>query len=163
MSVSATIRGTVTVEEILTGNIDSMSAANRTVTHNQFNEAENLTGTTTPPVTVVAAFVQALTGGAATIDLNALTGTNGATVSFNGLKVQAFMIKNLGVNTMTLTNAGGNAYPMFGATLNIVLNTGQWALLYGNDDTPDVNSGVADDLTLAGTVSQTCEIIIVAG
>ncbi len=163
MSVSLTLRGTVTVVETLTGNTDSASAANRVVTHTQFSESQNLTAGTTPPVTTVAAFVQALTGGAATIDLNALTGTNAATVSLNGLKVQAFMIKNLGANTMTLTNAGGNAYPMFGATLNIVLNQNQWALLYGNDSTPDVNSGVADDLTLAGTASQTCEIIIVAG
>ena len=162
MSVSLTYASNVTVSEVLTGNTDSLTEAKRTVTHDQFNTAASLSSTSTPPVTKVANFVQALSGGTATIDLTSLTGTNGASVDGSGLKVQAFKMKNLGANTMSITFGAANPYNLAGADFKVNLLTNQEWTFYGNDATPDVAGG-AKDMDLAGTTTQTCEISIVMG
>ncbi|KKK95666.1 hypothetical protein LCGC14_2670530, partial [marine sediment metagenome] len=101
MAVEVTYAANCTVVEELTGNTDSLSAADKEVTHSQFNTSDTLNAGSTPPATKVAAFVQALTAGTATIDLTALIGTNGATVDGSGLKVQVLKMKNLGANVMS--------------------------------------------------------------
>ena len=163
MSVELTYRADATVKETLTeAGTPSASAGNRLITHNEFNTTAALTGSTTPPVTKVAAFVQALTGGAATIDLMSLTGTNGVTVVGDGLKVQLFKMKNLGANVMSATIGAATPYALAGADFKMTLTQNQEFTFYGNDATPDI-SGTVKHIDLAGTTTQTAEITIVMG
>lgn len=167
MSVALTYRSQVTVAETLTdadGVSLSASETNRVVTHDQFNTTASLTSATTPPVTTVAAFRQALTDGAATIDLTALPGTNGASVSGTGLKVQAIKFKALSTNAnvITITEGASNGYALAGASWSVALLAGQEFTLYGNDATPDVAAG-DKTIDLAGTGTQSVDVIVVLG
>lgn len=162
MSVAATIGLQVKSVETLANNTGSAADSKRVVTHDRYDESHVLTASTTPPVTKCAYWLQALSGGAATVDLTAMTGTNGATVDGTDLKVQGLHVKNLGANTLTLTFGAANPYNLLGAAFVIVLTQDQEFMMYGNDATPDVAAG-AKDIDLAGTGAQTSEWSVVLG
>lgn len=162
MSVSLAYKSEVTVTEVVTGNTDAYAAANRTVISDEFNTTAALASGTTPPVTKVASFVQALSTGTATVDLTSLTGANGASVDGTGLKVQVLKMKNLGANTMSITFGAANPYALAGADFKVSLTQNQEITFYGNDASPDIASG-AKNMDLAGTASQTAELTIVMG
>lgn len=162
MSVSLTYAAVVTARETLETSVAAATAGNRVVIHNQYNSSATLDANTTPPVTKVAAFSQALTAGAATIDLTALTGTNGASVDGTGLKVQVFKIKNKGANNLTVKFGASNPYNLLGASWTLILAQNQEITVYGNDATPDIASG-AKNIDLSGTTTQTSEVVIVMG
>jgi len=73
MSVKLEYTTNLTATEVLETNTVSSAAASRTVKHTLLNKAVTLDAATTPPASKVAAFEQALTTGAATIDVTALT------------------------------------------------------------------------------------------
>lgn len=163
MSVSASWAATCTVVETLPNNTSSAPDATRKVTHTEFNEGSTLTATTTPPATTVAEFIATLTAGALTIDLTALTGTNGVTVNGTGLKVQVVRIKNLGANIMTFKVGAANGHTgVFAATNGQPVQPGAVFMLYTNDTNDDVD-GTHKTWDVTGTGSQTAEITIVLG
>ena len=107
--------------------------------------------------------MQALTAGAATIDLTALTGTNGAAVDFTGLKVQAAKFINpVGNAAMTITFGATNPYLLGGTAFKWILSAGQELLVYLNDASPDVASG-AKNIDISGTLAQSLTCVLVAG
>jgi hypothetical protein len=161
MAVSVTYGATCTIAETLPTNTGSAAAATRVVTHSEYNEAATLTAVTTPPVTLQASFLLTLTAGAASVDLRALTGTNGASVDGNGLKVQIVRVKNLGANSMTIATGASNGHAgVFGA--GNVIAAGGHEMIYTNDTGDDIS---ATDKTwdVTGTGSQTSEWTIVMG
>lgn len=162
MSVSVTYAATCTVAETLANNTGSAPASTRVVTHTDYNETASLTAATTPPVTTVAAFLLTLTAGAATIDLRALTGTNGASTDGNGLKVQILRFKNLGANIMTLTPGASNGIDLLGSASSLAVPAGGHFMMYFNDASPDISS-TDKTIDVAGTGSQTAEVTIVMG
>lgn len=164
MAVALTYATNLTVVETLANNTPSAPDATRKVTHTNFNSAASLSAATTPPVTTAAFFQQLLTAGAATIDLTALTGTNGATVNLTGLKVQAIKFKALATNAnpITIGEGASNGYELLGSGWTLDLAPGQEIVIYGNDATPDVG-GSAKEIDLAGTGTQGLEVSIVAG
>ena len=89
------------------------STTKRRVTHDQFNTTLELSAASTPPVTKVAALQAALVAGAATIDLENLTGTNGAAVVGTGLRVQAMKVRNPSTNANAITIARILLIPVF--------------------------------------------------
>ena len=112
MSVTVTWSNDVTVAETLTSGVTG--ASNPIIRHNGFNapksgeaEVATLTASTTPAATKVAEGNLALTAGAYTIDLTSLTGTNGASVTFNGLTVRNILIRNKGAAAMTFAKGAG--------------------------------------------------------
>lgn len=161
-AVSVTYAAKSTVVETLPTNTGSAADARRKVTHDQYNEETTLDSTTTPPATQCAHFLLTLTAGAATVDLRALTGTNGASVDGNGLKVQILRVKNLGANILTLTPGASNGIDLLGASSSIAIPAGGHFQMYFNDASPDI---AAADKTIdcAGTGSQTSEWSIVMG
>lgn len=160
MSVSTTITSNITTVETLTdGDIGS---TNNTVTHNQFDSSSVVNGTSTVPATKCAYFTGALAAGAKTIDLTALASTNGAVISGSGLKVQAFKVKNLGANAMTFTDGASNGYELAGDGWKLILASGQYAMIYGNDAAPDID-GTHKTIDVSGTGTQTFECSIVMG
>lgn len=164
-TVDLVYKSTVTATETLdSADAPASSTANRIVTHNGYNTALTLSASTTPPVTKVAAFSQALTGGAATIDLTALDGTIG-TVDGTGLKLQVLKLKAPTTNTATLTATKGasNGYGLdsAGATWTIPLAPGAECTLYLDDDPPDISSTVKNiDLSGTGTESIYVEAVL---
>ncbi len=164
MSVKLEYTTNLTATEVLETNTVSSAAASRTVKHTLLNKAATLQASTTPPVSKVAAFEQALTAGAATIDLTALTGTNGAAVDGTGLKVQAIKItaKATNANVITITKGASNGYALAGADFSVALAAGQEFVLFGNDAAPDIASD-AKTLDLAGTLAQAVQVIVVMG
>lgn len=166
MSVSLTFAQTATAQETLAQNTTGLNASSRVVTWSAFNKTASLTASTTPPVTKVAGGTVALSGGAKTIDLTALTslGANGYTEDMTGLKVQSFYFENpsTNANVISATFGASNPYNLSGADWKLTLSPGQSILLYGNDATPDVAAG-AKNIDFAGTAVQPFKIQIVAG
>lgn len=161
MSISVAFASTLTVTEVIENNTVTASAANRTVTHNSLNLTATLNSGTTPPVTQYAGFLLTLTDGAATIDLRALTGTNGKSVDGNGLKVQAVRIKNLGANPMTFSTGASNGHNLFTAD-GLIIPPGGDVLLRTNDNQDDIDA-THKTIDVAGTGSQTANVEFVLG
>jgi len=161
-SVEVTYAATATVVETLPNNTGSASDARRKVTHDAYNETATLNSGSTPPATLVAEFLLTLTAGAASVDLRALTGTNGASVDGNGLKVQVLRVKNLGANILTIVPGASNGIDLLGGSSSLTIPPGGHVMMFFNDGAPDI---AAADKTLdcTGTASQTSEWSIVMG
>lgn len=162
MSVSANLNMICNVVEQIAVDADSVSGSGGQVTHNQFNSTATYTGSTGVPVTKVSAQVLALSTGAKTLDLSALLGINGGAVNATGLKLQIWLLKNLGANDMTFTFGASNPYEALGPAFLFVLKTGQVAQFFLNDSAPDVGSG-AKSIDVTGTASQTFQSMMVFG
>ena len=160
MSVTSTISLAMPAIHTLTS--AAVASANNTVTLNAYDESHALSGTTTPPITTPAYFLATLVDGALTIDLTALSGTNGATVSGSGLKVQALHVKNLGANALTIGEGVANGYELAGNAWTCILAQNQEVMFYLNDAAPDID-GTHKNIDLAGTTTQTSEWSILMG
>ncbi len=154
----------LTVTETLSTNVPAASAPD--IIHSAFNIARtNQTSSSTPPVTKIAAFEQALAAGAATIDLTSLTGTNGAAVTGEGLRVQYMLLVPKSTNTgvITISKGAANGYDGFGADFSIELPAGAGgALLINDDNGSDIAAG-NKTLDLAGTLVESLQVVIVMG
>ena len=164
MPVAVTYASTLTVVETLSTNVPDATAP--TVTHNGFNRTATLNASSTPPASKMASFQKALSAGAATIDLTALTGTNGATVDFTGLKMASVKFQNPATNANAITVKAGaaTAYLIGGAAWSWILQPGDEFLWESGvvNAAPTV-SGSLKSIDLAGTGSQALNVIMVAG
>lgn len=162
-TLSATVAATCTVTEIL-DNTPFATSAHKQVIHDMLNQSLTLTTGGSVPITVIAAFNQALTVGAATIDFTSLTGTNGATVSGSGLKLQVaiFLAKSTNANALKIANGTSNGYNGWGSDFAVTLDAAQWVMLYGKDLEADVD-GTHKTLTLSGTGSQSVDVLLLFG
>jgi hypothetical protein len=116
MSVAINYTSKITATEQLETN---MPAANdKQVQHNGYDTAATANATSVPPVAKCAFFQKALVGGAATIDLTALVGSNGAAVDGTGLRVQFIKFRNKSSNAaghvMGLSKGTPNGYDGLG-------------------------------------------------
>lgn len=157
MAVSATYNFGLTVNETLSTGVPAASSP--VIVHDAYNESATLNASSTVPATQVANFLLALTAGAATINLAALTGANG-TIDGTGLRVQVLRIKNLGANAMTFSEGASNGIALSG--LPIVVPAGGIAMHYFADASPDIASGDRT-IDVAGTGTQTAEVSILLG
>jgi 2-succinyl-5-enolpyruvyl-6-hydroxy-3-cyclohexene-1-carboxylate synthase len=166
MSVNVTYRSDLTVAEVLeTGVSGVATAAKKTVTHDKYNTGPTtLSAATTPAASKVAEFEAALTAGAASIDLSALVGTNGATVVGTGLKVQAFKFRAKSTNTGPITIAKGasDGYGLLGAAFSVALAPGAEMQSLTAGGSPAVGSS-AKTLDLSGTGTDVLEVAIILG
>jgi hypothetical protein len=162
MAVSVTYAATCTVRETLATNTGSASDSSRVITHDAYNESTTLSASSTPPATTCAHFLLTLTAGAATVDLAAALGTNGATVNMTGLKVQVLRVKNLGAAARTLAPGAANPYPFLGTANDITIPPGGHVMMFLNDASADV-AGAVKTIDATGTGTETSEWSIVAG
>ena len=164
MSVSVAYQAKATATEALETNIPATPTGSRSVVHSAWDTTKTLNSGSTPPATKVAAFQKALAAGVATIDLSALTGTNGSTVVGTGLRVQVLRVRNPAANGNPISIAKGaaNGYDGFGATFFLELVPGAEALIFGNDAGGDIG-GANKNLDLAGTLIQALDVEIVLG
>ena len=166
MSVRATAAMNLSVAETIDTSVPALGAQN-TIVHDGFTSTHTIYSSTTPPATKVAAFTKALVAGAATIDLTALTGTSGASVTFSGLKVQMVKIINpsTNVNPLVVVPGASNGYNLLGAAFKITLKPGEEHQFYLPEGPPDVAGGAKTlDLTDGGAGgTESSQWILVAG
>ena len=125
---------------------------------------KKLTSSTTPPVTKVWADDVALSGGAATLDLQALVNVNLPNVDFTGLKVQALVMTCPSGNSgaIIIKPGASNDYDLGGAAMSWAVSPGGELIYLSLDNAPDV-ANADSELDFAGTGSETFKILMVAG
>lgn len=135
----------------------------------KFDELVKLTSSSTPAVTKVYAQQRALSAGALTLDLTALTDGTGAALDLTGLKVQFVAFANKPVsgapNTDTLNVKFGatNGYNIFGdAASEVTLAVGGWCIFYNPEGTPDVANGSADTVDVSSSDADADFIVMIA-
>ncbi len=168
MSVTCTFKSQADVVETLETNVPAMTSGS-SISHTGYKTEKSLSATGTvsqPAITKCAIFSKALSGGSATIDCTALTGTNGATVDFTGLKICVMKFKNPSANANAITVAKGASNGLgvttSGTTFSIPIAPGAEWMHYCNEGMPDVGSG-AKTFDLTGTGSQALEVTLLAG
>lgn len=159
MSVSCRYAFNLTTTETLESGVAGVSSPS--LSHNAYDESGTLNASSTPPATKIATFLMTLSAGAATINLAALTGVNGASIDLTGLRVQMLRIKNLSAsNALTFSEGASNGIALVG--LPEVVPAGGIFQKFYNDASPDI---AAADRTIdvSGTGTDTAEITIIAG
>jgi hypothetical protein len=164
--ISSALRlGLTCREEIVTGApfaSDGSSNADDLITH-YINLDESLSASSSVVPSKGIAVEVALIAGAKTLDLTALSGTLGSTVTMSGLKLQHLIIKNkTGNGDMVFTEGATNGYEAMGNAWKITLKAGQYFAFNGLDLTPDV-SGSAKDIDVTGTGTQSFQIFAIFG
>ena len=161
---AARVTSQLSVTEELKG---APGCTGKTVTSDYFNLGPQLYGpATTIPVTHYSHAEYTLDGGgAATIDLTALLGTQ-EDIDATGLKVQLFRVKSNSADNGALTISPGaaNPYVLFGAGNSLVYPAGltlDWPFPFG-DKLADVAAGVKN-IDLAGTAGNVFDIEILVG
>lgn len=165
MSVSVSYTSNLTVTETVSDGLVSSSA--NTLSFNGANTSGTFIASTsgTPCAkrgSASLAGLVTLSGGAATIDLTALVGSNGAVVTGDGLKVQFAKFKNTAAAAMVVVGGASNGYLLFGASGSLTIPPGGEMLMKFSDGTPDIDS-THKTLDITGTASQTMLIEFVMG
>lgn len=141
------------VEETLAADVD---AAKSPVVKHKFADSGLLDGTAMQQV----ARILTLTGGALTLDLTSLIGTNGIAIDGTGLRVQLLKIVNLSQSApLTFGQGASNGYPLHGA---ITLQPGQKDMFFGNNQSA-VISPTVKSIDLTGGSGETFELHLVLG
>ena len=97
-----------------------------------------------------------------------MTGPQGVTVDFTGLKVQLIKLACPTTNTagITVDRGASNAYNLFGADNNsaeqVEILPGCATMFYHNDKLEDVDA-THSDVQFAGTGTESIEVHLVAG
>lgn len=152
--ISVTTTSEVTVVEQLTL---GPGATSRTTDSGANTTQQKLGAGSTPPVSAKAHFAKALIGGAASIDLLALTDVAGNTIAATGLRVQIVKVQNPNPDALVVTPSGSNGY---GLTFTVPPQ-GE-VLLTSTNLLPTIGSS-AHLLTLAGTGTESSNWMIVLG
>ncbi len=162
MSVSLNYTSKVLATETLETNVPA--ANDKQVSHNGYDTTATANGSSTPPVSKCAYFEKALSGGAASIDLTALVGTNGAAVDGTGLRVQFLKVRNKSASAanITISKGASNGYDGFGSSFSLTLKPGAEALLRSLDGGTDIG-GTNKTLDLAGTGTDVAEVAVILG
>ena len=164
MAVSAAYDLKLAVTETPSFGLDY--ATDRDLLH-RFVSTGTLTGSTTVPVTKVAALAVQLSSGAATIDLTSVThGSELNAVDMSGLKVQLMKVRARSTNSSTVIIVDGatNGYLIFGdSSGQITLSAGMEALFFFNESLADVSASVKT-IDISGSDQDAyIDFIIVAG
>lgn len=161
LDYNSTIKATETLSSgLLTGNSDV------TVVHDAMTTIKTLNASSTPAVTKTFEFTATLSGGAVTIDLTSLTGTNGVTGgTITGLNVIAVKFKAPTTNTAAFyVNAGAsNGNTALGTAFKVAISPGGEVLAYSANGALAEVDATHKTWDCTGTGTETCNIIVVAG
>lgn len=162
MSVRVNYNSSLTVRETLETSVPAASDAE--ILLNGFDTNSPLNSSSTPTATKVSAQTVALVAAAKTIDLTALTGTNGAAIDGTGLKVVACKFQNPSTNANNIIAKFGasNAY-LFGndAAWKVRLEPGD-EVLFKFAANPAIDA-THKNIDLSGTGTQALNVVLVLG
>jgi hypothetical protein len=130
-----------------------------------------LTASTKTPASKVWSDTRSLVAGADTFDLTSLTGPNGTSIDFTGLKVCLIFIAADKDNTEPIKFDVGaaNGYNLFGAAtseISLDANTGDYGagvLMFCPETLPDVAAGAKNIDVTSAEADGSYSIILVAG
>jgi hypothetical protein len=159
---SASVSIKFAVKETVTDTASYANAARSTVVFDGGGLSESLDADSTPPADSHAVGKQALTAGAATIDLTSLTGVNGAAVSLSGKTPIAVLFENTGANAMTIAKGASNGYTGFGSSYSETIPAGGKVVRWLDENGTAV-SGSDKTLDVTGTGTQELKYQILAG
>lgn len=161
MSISNAWVMQMNVTETLDTNVDAATVP--VVTHDGFSSSGVGNETNAVPETDVVADTYSLSGGALTVDLTALVGTNNLAKDATGKKIQHIRILNKAGNAaMTFVQGAADDYELLGATFSFTLLAGQEAMFNLNEAAPDV--GATDKtIDVSGTDTDQFEMILTYG
>lgn len=153
-----------TVTETLSGaGVPFVQAGSSAIVHSGLNVAKTLDANTAGRNVEQTVYGQlAMTAGAATLNLAAVTGLNGDVVDLTGLKIRTmqFRAKSDNANPITVEIGASNGYTGLGAGFSLTLSPGLSAAM--EPSTVAVASGVRT-LDVSGTGTQVLEFIFTAG
>jgi len=164
-SVSATVISNFSAKETYTLTSTPQAASSTTIiNHNGLDSSRALDSSTTPAITKVAVLTATLSGGALTLNLASLTGTEGETVDGTGLKVQVLKLSASSANTgaITIVPGASNGINLLGASSSLAVYPGGEYLLYFDDESPDISSSVRT-LDLSGTGTEALSVGVLMG
>lgn len=169
MATTLAYASSINYTEVLASSVPAISGSANSVQHTAFSTSKSLSSTVVSGQGIVtdgALFNTTMSGGAATIDLTSLTGTNGRSITLLGLKVQAmkFINPSTNANNISVTKGASNGFGLGsgGTTFTFVLPPGSEVTWYANEGTPDVASG-AKTIDISGTSAQVLQCAIFAG
>ena len=162
MATTATINLGLNIKKTLDSNVAGITTPD--LNYDKLNTSKALTSSTTPAVSNGSKQSIALSSGAKTIDLTALTDANGASISLSGLKLVAVQIENPAANANNMTFAPGsaNGCNFMGASGQVTLSPGQSIEIYNHTGGPTIGSGIKN-IDVTGTGSQAFYFGVVAG
>lgn len=163
MSVQVLLSSKLTATETSTdGYVDS---SNNSIGTNGLDTTKTLNSGSTPAVSVQASFQIAMSGGAATLDLTAITDrVTGAIKSGNGLRIISLKLRNKSTNANSISVVPGasNGYQYKGSDWKTTLSPGDEELHYSPTSSQTVGSS-HKTLDISGTLAQVLEGQIVFG
>lgn len=162
MAVSAAFVSTLTITETSAETL--IDSADPSISYKGPTQSFTLNSGSSPAVSKMAAFELSMTDGAATIDMQALTGALNSVVDGTGLKVQAvkFTNKATNANTITIAEGASNGYELLGGSFTFTLPVGGSALFYLPEGTPDIGASTSE-IDISGTGTQTLQVTMVMG
>lgn len=162
MGVTATILHSLKIVKTLAANVAGITTPD--LIYDKLNTSKSLTSLSTPAVSNGTKQEIALSSGAKTIDLTALTDANAGAITLNGLKPVCIQLENPAANANNMTFAAGasNGFNFMGAGGTVVLSPGQSIEIYHHTGGATIGSG-AKTIDVSGTGSQTFYFGIVAG
>jgi hypothetical protein len=157
----AVYESNLTVVETLT---KTSLLSDKTVTHDALNTTKLMRATDTIDAEFVHSSRVAMTAGAATIDLTALTDVEGATIVTATKRLRAIKIKpvSTNANAVTIEVGASNGYVGFGADFSIALLANSEVMIYTANDAGAI-SATNKTLDITGTATQAIDIICVFG
>lgn len=163
MSISAAYTLGVTVTETLGTTEDPFIDTSDDTAKFKLLLSNTLNSGTTPDAEKVATMQVAMTAGAVTLDLTALT-HRAAAVSFSGKKARFIIFRNpaTNANAITIVEGGSNGNALLGAGFSVTLEPGQAIGAYLADAAPTVG-GSDKTLDITGTGSQALDVVMIAG
>ncbi len=156
---TATIKSIVSVTENLSGG----TLKDNVVSH-EINDELTLNSGSTPDAELIYSGTVTLSSGTYSLDLNALSNTEGTTISSTNKKPRAIKIKAASgnANVITVSKGASNGYTGLGSSFSYALLAGESFLGVFGTSVVDITASVKV-LDFTGTGSQTCTIIIVMG
>lgn len=158
MSVTATITAGIVAMETLETNVADCSF--KTINHNQWAKSLSLSATSTPAVNQFSGLVLTINGfGAASVNLQAIPGTNGSVFDGSGLKLIGLFVENLGSHEMAIGETGTNLYDAIGHN---TIPVGGCALLYFKSGASVIQAG-NQMIYASGTAGETSRWQVLLG
>jgi len=129
-----------------------------------FNTTAQLNSSSTPAVSEAGYCTQAMTAGAATIDLTSVATNRGRTMNFTGVKIRTLRLRNPSTNTgsITVVKGASNGYTGFGSSFSTVLKPGYEMLIYDGGNGVAVSASVKT-LDISGTGAETLQFSVSGG
>lgn len=128
-----------------------------------FASTVKLGAATSPAASEAGYCTQAMTAGAATIDLTSVATSRGRTMTYSGLKIRAIRLYNPSTNaSITVAKGASNGYTGFGSAFSIVLRPGYEVTIYDGGNGVAV-SGSVKTLDISGTGSEVLQFAISGG